>query len=330
MNGLQFLDLVIGLIFIYLIYSIACSTLWELLISFSHLRGKMLFRWIYNSFGDKDSDLGKLIENHPMIKGLTRKPGHLPSYISSDLFTDVVLDILNSKGEKSDAVSFDIATLQKKIEETALLNSEMKRIFLQYFRDADGKLNIVKKKISRWYDEAQERLLGAYKKKIQLWIFVISVVLVSATNADSFKLASFLYSNDDAREAIVNKASLFVQDSAVITLISKVDTSSITAANKKSQDEIIKTLKKDFETIKKLDKERRETGIPIGWSKEELKDPLDWLKKVAGLLISALAVSMGSPFWFDLLGKLVNLRAAGGKPKSSLDVKPEKDPNASD
>ncbi len=34
-----------------------------------------------------------------------------------------------------------------------------------------------------------------------------------------------------------------------------------------------------------------------------------------GWLITAAAVSLGAPFWFDLLNKLVNLRAAGKKPK---------------
>ncbi len=321
MNGLEFLDLVIGLIFIYLIYSIACSTLWELFISFSHMRGKMLFRWIYNSFGDKESDLGKLIENHPLIKGLTRKANRLPSYISSSLFTDVLLDIINSRGGKSDTINFDINIIKKKIEETDLLNSDMKRVFLQYFIDAEGKLNVAKDKIAKWYDEAQNRLIGAYKKKLQVCIFAISLVLVCSTNADTFRLASYLYNNDNAREAIVMKASLFVQDSAVVNLVSKIDTSAITSIGKKSQEEIIKKLGKDFATIKQLNQELNKADIPIGWKNDELKDPLDWLKKIVGLLLSALAVSMGSPFWFDILSKLANLRAAGIKPKTILEEK---------
>ncbi len=39
-----------------------------------------------------------------------------------------------------------------------------------------------------------------------------------------------------------------------------------------------------------------------------------WLVKLFGILISALAVSQGSPFWFDLLQKVVNLRLTGQKP----------------
>ena len=32
-----------------------------------------------------------------------------------------------------------------------------------------------------------------------------------------------------------------------------------------------------------------------------------------GWLITAAAVSLGAPFWFDLLGKVANLRGSGGK-----------------
>jgi hypothetical protein len=45
--------------------------------------------------------------------------------------------------------------------------------------------------------------------------------------------------------------------------------------------------------------------------------PLGFLQMVAGWLVSAIAVAMGAPFWFDLLGKVVNVRNTGGKPTPS-------------
>jgi hypothetical protein len=323
MNGLEFLDLVIGLIFIYLIYSIACSTIWEIVISFSQLRGKMLFRWIYNSFGNREGDLGKLIANHPMIKGLTRKTNRLPSYISSGLFTDVLLDIINSKSGEKSGLSFDISLIKKSIEKSTLLNKDLQRVFLQYFSEADGRLNIAKEKIAGWFDEAQQRLMGSYRKRLQMWIFAISVVLVGFTNADTIKLASYLYNNDTARESIALKATLFVQDTSIVRFVSKIDTSYITFASKQEKEKIVKNIKKDFETIKRLDNELKEAEIPLGWGKEEISGFSNWAKKIVGLLLSTLAVSMGSPFWFDVLSKLANLRSTGNKPKSMLDIEPD-------
>jgi hypothetical protein len=43
---------------------------------------------------------------------------------------------------------------------------------------------------------------------------------------------------------------------------------------------------------------------------------------VCGWLLTALAASLGAPFWFDMLSRFVNIRNAGKAPS-------EKDPTAS-
>jgi hypothetical protein len=39
-----------------------------------------------------------------------------------------------------------------------------------------------------------------------------------------------------------------------------------------------------------------------------------WVKLI-GLLLTALAISLGAPFWFDLLNKVISIRAAGRSPE---------------
>ena len=56
-------------------------------------------------------------------------------------------------------------------------------------------------------------------------------------------------------------------------------------------------------------------SFPMGWGERE-GGWLDWLKKIFGWLISTAAVSLGAPFWFDLLGKVANLRGTGGQAQS--------------
>ena len=66
--------------------------------------------------------------------------------------------------------------------------------------------------------------------------------------------------------------------------------------------------------------------LPIGWSDGGIaawasalvagKDKAlgaAWVQ-LAGLLLTAMALALGAPFWFDTLGKVVNLRSAGAKP----------------
>jgi hypothetical protein len=39
-----------------------------------------------------------------------------------------------------------------------------------------------------------------------------------------------------------------------------------------------------------------------------------WARRVAGWIFTAIALSLGAPFWFDLLNKFINLRAAAPPP----------------
>ena len=54
--------------------------------------------------------------------------------------------------------------------------------------------------------------------------------------------------------------------------------------------------------------------------------PGDWWNKIAGLALTAFAVSLGAPFWFDLLNRFMNIRSAGKspneKPKDAETPKP--------
>jgi hypothetical protein len=87
-------------------------------------------------------------------------------------------------------------------------------------------------------------------------------------------------------------------------------------------------------------------GLPIGWSSAGLPDVVgkncaaaeatgkpcesSWeaaagnaLLAILGWLVTAVAVTLGAPFWFDLLSKLVKLRGAGAR--TTADGKPRAD-----
>ena len=329
MNGLDFLNLVIGLIFIYLIYSIACSTLWEIIINLIHLRGRMLYNWLKLNFSE--SNMFDHIAQHALVKGMMRPrkcfmKRRKPSYISSEVFTDVLMDIIVNT-DKDKPLTFNINTFRNKLESTELLDSQLKRIFLQYLDESSGNLQALKDKIGKWFDETQERLIGTFKKKVQVWIFLVALVLVGATNADTFTLAGYLYTNDDAREALADQAVDFVKDTASLSKIRAIDTLAIDSASRREQQELINTINENIDALKELDKDLKENELPLGWKKKDLSELKSWealLKKLGGLLLTVFAVSMGSPFWFDILSKLANLRSSGNKPKSLLDTEEKK------
>lgn len=56
--------------------------------------------------------------------------------------------------------------------------------------------------------------------------------------------------------------------------------------------------------------------LGMGWGGVSLRElsAYDLVSKLLGFILTALAISMGAPFWFDLLKKLVNIRSSGSRP----------------
>lgn len=96
-------------------------------------------------------------------------------------------------------------------------------------------------------------------------------------------------------------------------------------------------LKNKVEEANKIFQQISSLNLPIGWPFTEKGRP-DWAKifgskdekggttvetpgllsavKLLGILLTALMVSLGSNFWFELLNKLLNMRNAGKKPST--------------
>jgi hypothetical protein len=67
---------------------------------------------------------------------------------------------------------------------------------------------------------------------------------------------------------------------------------------------------------------REEAAIAGREAANEQAWPIDWvsrLTRVLGWLFTALAASLGAQFWFDVLGKVVNLRMSGKKPDKATE-----------
>jgi len=60
-----------------------------------------------------------------------------------------------------------------------------------------------------------------------------------------------------------------------------------------------------------------ESPLGLGWSQVNpaVFDFQDWILKILGWTVTALAITMGAPFWFDLLQRLVNIKGSGKKPE---------------
>lgn len=161
--------------------------------------------------------------------------------------------------------------------------------------DAEGDLKKARENVERWYDDAMDRVSGWYKKKTQVFILVWALAVTLSVNADTVLIANTLAHDVTLRTSLVAMAE-------------------ITAKEPLPQD-----AKETTERVQQMSSEIKKLDLPIGWSLEP-KDPKSlpsdvggWALKIIGLSLTAIAVSLGAPFWFDVLNKLINIRSAGKK-----------------
>ena len=309
MSLFAILDLVIGLIFIYFLLSLACSAVQEIISSILRLRPKVLNRWIRDTFSK--GNIGEAILKHKLIDGLTAK-GRMAAYIPSDKFSRVLLDIIHHRqfGDKP----YTIDSLRQAITATDLLDDDFKRSLLQSIAEASGEITKVRQEIQAWFDQAMERVSGTYKKKTQTIILCISVVLTGLLNADTIELARYLYENPAVRESIADRAEEIAHDSTYRAAVNRIkETKQDTLHPWEKADEAIASINKNVADLKSIKAELDATKLPLSWKNK----PDNWVMKILGLLFTALAVSLGAPFWFDMLNKLVNLRSVGKKPAAT-------------
>jgi len=187
-------------------------------------------------------------------------------------------------------------------------------------------------KLEGWFEDFMNRVTGWYKRQTQALLFIIGVSVAVLFNVDPIEISHRLSFDKDARDKLVQIAirapetnendqritkpgntGAIIQDSSAITTNSKVAPSHI------NLDSIVQQLATDRENAKNLialgwGNYGKVSGKATFWEKvgyvchESIK-----LKKLGGILITAFAISLGAPFWFDLLNKFIKLRGAGKK-----------------
>jgi len=146
--------------------------------------------------------------------------------------------------------------------------------------------------LENWYDETMGRLSGAYKRWVTAVLFVVGLVLACAGNVSAFHAAQTLWQQPAVRQAALDAAAQ-------------------AAAKSASADGLVT---KNVNTVESL----AGLGMPVGWRQGTHWSDAAWtVSHIAGWLVTALLLMLGAPFWFDILSRLVSLRATGAKPPTA-------------
>jgi hypothetical protein len=323
MFGIDILDVAIGLFFGYLVLSLAVTTANEMSAAWFRRRAWMLHKGISTLLDDPQ--LANKLYDHPLIQSLSSPPGVVsrvpalrrlvgrgPSYVPSRTFAMVLLDTLqNHPGTLPPAEGA----------------RSVDRVLALLWKEAKNDPDQFRANVETWFNDSMERVSGWYKRRTQMLLLIWAAVVTIGTNADTLVIAKTLWRDPALRQALVERAEGYVATeprpgAAPVT----------TPADSAQYEAAIEDL--------------AELQLPIGWddpaaapggdtSLRLINDTGDdwpgpiwapggvqrWLQAAnrhsIGWLLTILAVSMGAPFWFDTLNRIMSVRTAGKAPEEA-------------
>ena len=304
------LDVIIGLIFVYLLLSILCTAANEWVSALTRRRGEMLRKGIHQLLenqptraeGDKDAFLRDFYK-HPLITSIIHDKNH-PTYLAPRTFAAVVTDLLTAS--KPGAITF--ADLEAGGKE--LPDGDVKKSVLALVQRSNKQLEAAQDSIEGWFNDAMDRVSGWYKRRTQLWTLVIALALTLVANADTVQIVKKLWQDPVLRAAVVEEAKVRAQKPRPTVSVEYQD----------EDDPTNPTVTRN-EGNELSGKERELLGQLLGWH-GPFRENLAWSSPL-GWLLTVLGLSMGAPFWFDLLNKFMNVRFSGKSPDEAA-KKPEK------
>ena len=265
------LDVVIGLAFVFLIFSVLSSWIIEFFASILNSRSEHMVNIIQNLLNQEKkskpenetkkvkqisgvkklkekpanglSSIEKLkdhaiyeIYNHPIIKSLS-KPKKLPSYISSKDFSETMFDIM----ENASKIKNTGLNAFRAFEETVnhVENDAIKKplqIFLataeRTGKDIEEKISLLKSQIENWFDSVMDRASGWYKRKIQKISLAIGIALAISLNVDAIHITEVLWTKPEIRKELSQMAEKSITNKPLDEV----------------KDELLKEFKKNYST----------------------------------------------------------------------------------
>jgi len=332
MFGSDVLDIAITMVFVYFLLSLLVMTVAELISRVFALRSSNLVNAISDLLADPEINDSKLVDDfwkHPLMARLTRQgTGHgigqgndKPSYIPANLFVLALLDAI--KGQVHPAKDFanaeDVRSALNELRNTGSVTAgpkydQLVTLLLAIIGVDTSTLKQAQVDVAKWFDDYMDQASGWYRRKMQMITLALAIAVVAVLNADSLAILDAVSSNAELRQAAVAAATAYVQEhpSPVLSPTEPISGTQTTV-------DLVKPVK----AIIELQDTLADLNLPVWWTPAEDRVPKDWagwLYKVLGLLITALLVSIGAPFWFDLLNRLVNLRATGNPPDKMPDL----------
>jgi hypothetical protein len=171
--------------------------------------------------------------------------------------------------------------------------------------------------VEHWFDGQMTRLSRLYRAQVHIILILIGLVVAIASfgfglQSDSLQLVSQIQNDQNVRSAVVGAAS-----DAVRGDLAKAGGCDLTSAATTAT--TVSPAQCQLQGLAKLDKLNFALSNPVPPAAsfgQRLGYLVPWrhFYTLLGVLITGVAISFGSSFWFALLKRLVGLRSGGGSP----------------
>jgi hypothetical protein len=290
----------------------------EWIAQWRNMRGTFLVEGTSRLLGEadgKDQPLTQAYLRHPLIRTL-RDRERVPSYVPSKFFAKALRDTLKNS-PKVEGVGSRPAELQatlaalKDTSDTAAATDELPS------EDA----------LAVWYDQAMERVSGTYKRKTRTIVFWLAAAITLAFNANTITLSSNLWKNPTLRAYLVERAKVRLEQGAPLETVEYTNPTTPDPSPPRDSTKSPDRLLAEEQSMLGELFSWSTAGPEIGRMRERFGSSgglaLWILLSLIGWTITALAVSLGAPFWFDTLNRFMQLRSSGAPPPT---VAPTRDP----
>lgn len=328
MDILATLDVALGMAFVYLLCSLCVTALNELIAAVLSSRARWLKKGISALMTPPKAKAVSVdaVYQSPFISALGRGDWKslrfLPSYVPPWTMVQAMLDAAN-KAPASALGTFDeVKEAVKKLPDGSPIKVALQDLMAQ----ADHNLGVLKTLVEEWFKTFENQVTAWYRQKTQYILVGLSVALSMAINLDTLAMVNVLSRDSKMRAALAEQAVQAAQSdgaSALLDLapLTKAQDALASARATGSAAEQLRPLEIRVDTeLKALNDRARQlenalvaTGLPMGWEKLNFSHltSAEQARKLLGWLLTAFALSLGAPFWFDLLQKLSSIRSVG-------------------
>ncbi len=275
------LDVAVGLVFTFLAVSLVVSAIVESIASMMKWRSSTLLQGVKDLLNDQNfSGLALNLYNHALVNprdsgtaGTEQDLKHPPAYIQPKQFADALIDLTRISADSQDKM---ILAIDANVRDNQL-NTLLKGMVIH----TAGDLAKMRDQLAGWFDNAMDSVGGVYKRKAQLWSFVIALLIAVILNVSSLDISKTLWQQPMLARTVAPRAD---------------------------------------QTPAQLLQQLEGLGVPIGWTQARFNSlwGLGGLQLLLGWLITAVATLFGAPFWFDALQRIVRLKGSGPSPAEKL------------